>query len=107
MVPRNCGWASCSKCERSKIGRKTRNLHDSIDLCDPPNDLKMQCQWYHEVRPRSGKYRPSIKTVNVDKKFVHVEACLGLVDLEYIDGFYSIVDNGQLGRFKRLMNAIN
>ena len=67
----------------------------------------MQLQWYHETRRGSGKYLPSIRTVDVDKTFVHVESCLGLVKLRYEDNYYVLDNNGQLDRFKRLMNSIN
>lgn len=92
---------------RSKIGGRTRNLHQSIDLCDPPQDLKMQCQWYHETRKKSRKYVPSTRTVNVDKKFVDVQTCLGLVEFKYTNGVYTLVSNGQMKRFRSLMNVIN
>ena len=100
-------WIGKLQQMRSKIGRNTRNLHRSIDLCNPPADLKMQCQWYHETSKGSGRYRPSVRTVNVDKAFVDAGACLGLVELEYQNSYYTIVANGQLDRFNRLMNAIN
>ena len=92
---------------RSKHGGRTRNLHQSVDLCSPPADLKMQCQWYHETRKGSGKYIPSVRTVNVDKKFVDVGSCLGLVELEHVGGYYKLVANGQKKRLNRLIKTIN
>jgi len=92
---------------RTKRGRRTRNVHDSISLINPPNDLKMQLQWYHETRKGSGKYHPSLRTTTVDRTFVDVESCLGLVKLEFKNKFYIPTNNGQLQRFKRLMNSIN
>ena len=92
---------------RTKRARRTRNVHDSIDLCNPPDDLKMQLQWYHETRKGSGRYHPSLRTVSVDKTFVDVESCLGLAKLKYDDNCYVVVNNGQLQRFRRLMNSIN
>ena len=91
----------------SKTGTRTHNVHHSIDLCDPPEDLRMQCQWYHETRKGSGKYVPSAGTVNIDKKFVHVSSCLGLVDLVWSNSVYTMKDNGQMERFIRLMRTIS
>ena len=99
-------WLGKLQQMRSKVGSRTRNVHDSIDLTTPPKDLLMQLQWYHETRKGSGKYVPS-SSYNVDKKFVDLKPCLGLAQLEYINGKYSLVKNGQLRRFKRLMNSIN
>ena len=42
---------------RSEIGGRTRNLHQSVDLTNPPQDLKMQCQWYHETKKKYGKHQ--------------------------------------------------
>ena len=92
---------------RSKIGGRTRNLHQSVDLTNPPQELKMQCQWYHETKKKSGKYVPSSRTVNVDKSFVDVQTCLGLVEFECTNGVYTLAANGQMKRFRRLMNTIN
>ena len=92
---------------RSKIGGRTHNLHQSVDLLNPPQDLKMQCQWYHETKKKSGKYLPSTRTVNVDRKFVDVQTCLGLVEFKCTNGVYTLLSNGQMKRFRRLMNAIN
>ena len=100
-------WLGKLQQMRSKAGRRTRNLHNSVDLCNPPEDLRMQCQWYHETRKGSHRYVPSARTVNVDKKFVHVSSCLGLVELDYNSGVYTMADNGKLDRFKRLMDTIN
>lgn len=75
---------------RSKTGKKTRNVHRSIDLTDPPDDLTMQLQWYHEKRRRSGQYVPSPKTRDVDRTFVPVQSCLGLVQLDYNRGVYTL-----------------
>ena len=92
---------------RSKRGQRSRNVHNSIDLCSPPSDLTMQLQWYHETTKGSGRYVPSIRTHNVDRTFVHVSACLGLVKFEYKRNAYVLAKNGQLERFKRLMKSIN
>ena len=92
---------------RSKIGRRTHNLHESVDLVNPPQDLKMQCQWHHQTRKKSRKYVPSTRTANVDKRFVDVATCLGLVEFKCTNGVYTLVSNGQMKRFRRLMNAIN
>ena len=92
---------------RSKIGGRTRNLHQSVDLLNPPQDLKMQCQWYHETKKKSGKYVPSTRTVNVDRKFVDVATCLGLVEFKCTNGVYTLLPNGQMKRFRRLMIAIS
>ena len=92
---------------RSKTGKRTRNVHRSIDLTCPPEDLLMQLQWYHETHTRSGRYVPSPRTKDVDTTFVHVSACLGLVTFDYKQGVYTLKKNGQLSRFKRLMNSIN
>ena len=99
-------WLGKLQQMRSKVGSKSRNVHNSVDLTSPPDDLLMQLQWYHETRRVPGKYVPSC-SYNVDKTFVDVDACLGLAQLEYIDGRYSLVQNGQLRRFKQLMNSIN
>ena len=100
-------WLGKLQQMRSKTGQRTRNMHHSIDLCDPPEDLRMRCQWYHETRAGSGKYVPSARTVNVDKKFVHVSSCLGLVDLVWSNRVYTMKDNGQMERFTRLMRTIS
>ena len=63
--------------------------------------------WYHETRKGSGKYVPSAGTVNIDKKFVHVSSCLGLVDLVWSNNVYTMKDNGQMERFIRLMRTIS
>ena len=89
-------WLGKLQQMRSKTGTRTHNVHHSIDLCDPPEDLRMQCQWYHETRKGSGKYVPSAGTVNIDKKFVHVSSCLGLVDLVWSNNVYTMKDNGQM-----------
>jgi hypothetical protein len=98
-------WIGKLQQMRSKCAGRRRNVHNSVDLCNPPNDLTLQLQWYHEVKP--GQYVPTVRTVDVDKNFVDVDSCLGLVELEYSKGFYSLVKNGQLSRFKNLMNTIN
>ena len=57
-----------------------------------------------------GKWAPSTRTDTVDKKFVHISSCFGLVELDYNpdDGcYYTLASNGQIERFQRLMNAIN
>ena len=92
---------------RTKQARRTRNVHYSIDLTNPPDDLKMQLQWYHETRKGSGRYHPSLRTVTVDRTFVDVESCLGLAKFKFQNDCYVLVDNGQLQRFRRLMNSIN
>ena len=93
---------------RSKRGQKTRNVHQSIDLCSPPEDLMLQLQWYHETRPGSGRYLPSARTKNVDRQFVHVSACLGLVKMKHNDRNECVlVGDEQLPRFTRLMDSIN
>ena len=92
---------------RSKTGKRTRNVHRSIDLTNPPADLTMQMQWYHETRKGSGKYVPSPKTKNVDRTFVPVQSCLGLVKLDHRRGVYVLKKDGQLTRFKRLLSSIN
>ena len=92
---------------RSKTGKRTRNVNHSIDLTNPPEDLLMQLQWYHETKKRSGHYVPSPKTKYVDRTFVHVSSCLGLVNFDCKKGVYTLKKNGQLSRFKRLMNSIN
>ena len=92
---------------RSISGKRTRNVHSSIDLTNPPQDLTMQMQWYHETRKGSGKYVPSPKTRNVDRTFVPVQSCLGLVELEHRRDVYVLKKNGQLHRFKRLLCSIN
>jgi hypothetical protein len=97
-------WIGKLQQMRSKVAGRRRNVHDSISLTDPPQDLTMQLQWYHEAK--RGRYLPTRKTVNVDKSFVDVAACLGLVTLEYKHGYYTLADNGQLRRFKRLMSTI-
>ena len=81
---------------RTRQALRTRNVHDSIDLCNPPDDLMMQLQWYHETRKGSGRYHPSLRTVSVYKTFVDVESCLGLAQLKYDNNSYVLVDNGQL-----------
>ena len=43
----------------------------------------------------------------INKTFVDARACLGLVELEYQHDYYTIVVNGQLERFNRLMVTIN
>ena len=91
---------------RSKVGNRSRNVHRSIDLTNPPQDLTMQLQWYHEARKKSGRYVPSPKTKDVDRAFVPVQSCLGLVEFVCSKGVYTLKPNGQLRRFKRLMNAI-
>ena len=45
--------------------------------------------------------------VNIDKKFVHVSSCLGLVDLVWSNSVYTMKDNGQMERFIRLMRTIS
>ena len=100
-------WIGKLQQMRSKKGKRSRNMHEAVDLCDPPDDLRMQCQWYHETRSGSGRYYPSARTVNVDRAFVHVSSCLGLVKLCYSNGVYTISPPEQLERFKRLMNVIN
>ena len=97
-------WIGKLQQMRSKCAGRRRNVHKSISLTDPPTDLKMQLQWYHQVK--RGRYVPTRKTVNVDKSFVDVQACLGLVKLNYKRGYYTLADNGQKKRFKKLMNAI-
>ena len=92
---------------RTKQARRTRNVHYSIDLTNPPDDLKIQLQWYHETRKGSGRYHPSLRTVTVDRTFVDVESCLGLAKFKFQNDCYVLVDNGQLQRFRRLMNSIN
>ena len=92
---------------RTKRNQRTRNVHDSIDLCDPPPDLTMQIQWYHETRKGSARYVPSVLTTNVDRTFVHVNSCLGLCEFKYVRGAHVLSNNGQLERFKRLMKSIN
>lgn len=67
-------WLGKLQQMRSKTGKKTHNVHHSIDLCDPPEDLRMQCQWHHETLIGSGKYVLSAGTVNIDKKFVHLSS---------------------------------
>ena len=90
---------------RTKRGDRTRNVHNSIDLCSPPDDLMMQLQWYHETRTGSGRYVPSTRTCDIDRTFVHITSCLGLVEMKYtsVRGEYVLLDNGQLERFHRLM----
>ena len=79
---------------RTKHNQGTRNVHDSIDLCDPPpDDLTMQIQWYHETRKGSGRYVPSVHTANVDRTFVHVNSCLGLCEFKYVRGAYVLSNN--------------
>ena len=97
-------WIGKLQQMRSKCAGRRRNVHDSISLTNPPQDLTMQLQWYHEAK--RGRYVPTRKTVNVDKSFVDVAACLGLVTLEYKHGYYTLADNGQLRRFRRLMSTI-
>ena len=92
---------------RSRAGKRTRNVHCSIDLTCPPEDLMMQLQWYHETKRGSGRYVPSPRTKDVDRTFVHVSACLGLVHFNCKRGIYTLKKNGQSGRFKRLMNSID
>ena len=92
---------------RSKAGKKSRNVHSSIDLTNPPEDLTMQLQWYHETRRGSGRYVPSPRTKNVDRTFVPVQSCLGLVQLEQSRGTYVVKKNGQMTRFRRLLSSIN
>ena len=82
-------------------------MHHSIDLTDPPEDLTMQLQWYHEKRKGSKRYVPSPKTKTVDRTFVHVTSCLGLVQFECSKGVYTLKKNGQMTRFKRLLDSIN
>ena len=100
-------WIGKLQQMRSKIGRGTRNLHRSIDLCNPPDDLQLQCQWYHETRRRSGHYTPTSRTVNVDMNFVHVKSCLGLVNLKYNARGYYTISPAELNRLKRIMRTIN
>lgn len=97
-------WIGKLQQMRSKCAGRRRNVHDSISLTDPPQDLTMQLQWYHQAK--RGRYVPTRKTVNVDKSFVDVTACLGLVQLKYKHGYYTLADNGQMKRFKDLMNTI-
>ena len=88
-------------------GKRTRNVHQSIDLTDASEDLMMQLQWYHETKPRSKRHVPSPKTKTVDRTFVHVTSCLGLVQFDYKGGVYVLRKNGQMSRFKRLLDSIN
>ena len=100
-------WIGKLQQMRSKIGRGTRNIHRSIDLCNTPDDLQLKCQWHHETRRRSGHYSPTSRTVNVDMNFVHIKACLGLVNLTYnARGYYTIAP-AELDRLKRIMSTIN
>lgn len=99
-------WLGKLQQMRSKKGKRSRNLHQSVDLCDPPDDLQMQCQWYHETQSGSRRYVPSARTVNIDRSFVHVTSCLGLVKLRHCNGIYTIDPLDQLERFKRLMRTI-
>ena len=100
-------WIGKLQQMRSKIGNKSRNLHNSVDLCNPPDDLRLQCQWYHETRRGSGRYKPSVRTTNVDRSFVHISSCLGLIDLEYNNGFYTVTQNEQMERLRRIMDTIH
>ena len=108
MARKKYGWESCNKCAAKSEEEHATYIAQSICV-RPPSDLRMQCQWYHETRTGSGRYIPYTRTVNVNKKFVHVSSCLGLVELDYHsdDWYYTLVSNGQMERFKRLMNTIN
>ena len=97
-------WIGKLQQMRSKCAGRRRNVHDNISLTDPPQDLRLQLQWYHEHK--RGRYLPTHKTVNVDKSFVDVQTCLGLVTLEFKHGYYILADNGQLRRFRKLMSTI-
>ena len=100
-------WIGKLQQMRGKFSGRTRNVHHSIDLCDPPPDLLLQCQWYYETRKGSGKYKPSVKTRDVDNKFVQIKSCLGLIDMERRRDYYIISDKNQLNRILRIMDKIN
>ena len=104
---KKCLWFDKLQQMRSKTAKRTRNVHRSIDLTNPPEDFLMQLQWYHETANGTGRYVPSPKTKDVDQTFVPVQSCLGLVHFDYNHGVYTLTQNGQLARFRRLMYSIN
>ena len=82
------------------------NLHGPINLCNPP-DVKLQLQWFHETRKGSRRYVPSRATKKLDRKFVDISSCLGLVVFVKLpNGVRKLADNGQWERWQRNIQSM-